>query len=104
MNLSDYNFNLVTCEEAVAAEQGGGARGALAPPKNFVFSEKILIIKEKFRVFLEGKICNILFKKCVSGKFFSSPFLYMSGKIFWFMSEKKVAGGREKILITKKKI
>ena len=78
MNLSDYNFNLVTCEEAVA--------------------------EEKFRVFLEGKICNILFKKCVSGKFFSSPFLYMSGKIFWFMSEKKVAGGREKILITKKKI
>ena len=74
-----------------------------SPPKTFVFSGNILIIKEKFRVFLEnlgirGKICNILFKKCVCRenfivigpeKFFSAPFLYVSGKIFWCMSEKK---------------
>ena len=61
----------------MAAEQGGD-RGALAPPEVKVgglsrppkkkFSGKILIIKEKFRVFLEnlgirGKICNMLFKK-----------------------------------------
>jgi hypothetical protein len=54
----------------VAAEQGGlnpeVKMGGLSPPKYFVFSGKILIIKEKFRVFLEnlgirGKICNILF-------------------------------------------
>ena len=82
-------------KNAVAAEQGG-----------LNFSGKILIIKEKFRVFLEnfgirGKISNILFRERMSGKFFcymsgkhfSAPFLYMCGKIFWFMSEKKVATG-----------
>ena len=40
--------------------------GGLSPLKYFVFSGKILVIKEKFRVFLEnlgirGKICNIFF-------------------------------------------
>ena len=66
-----------------------------------------MIIKEKFRVFLEnlgvrGKICNILFKKMYVRKIFfvicpekcfSSPFLYISGKMFWFMSEKKCRRG-----------
>jgi hypothetical protein len=67
-----------------------------------------LIIKEKFRVFLEnlgirGKICNILFKKCacrenyfVIGpeKFFSAPFLHVCVKFFG-VCPKKVAGGEE---------
>ena len=65
----------------------GGARGALA---HVVFSGKILIIKEKFRVFLEnlgirGKICNILFKKCRSGKFF---LLYVRKKFFLYVRKK----------------
>ena len=89
--------------------------GGLAPPENFVFCGKILIIKEKFRVFLEnlgtsGKICNILVRKCVCPEnffvigpenFFSAPFLYVSGKIFWCMSEKKWRREGENILIPK---
>ena len=52
-----------------------GLGGALASPEVKKISGKNLIIKEKFRVFLEnlgirGKNCNILFKKCMSGKFF----------------------------------
>ena len=78
------------------------------PPQNFDFSGKTLINKEKFRVFLEnlgirGKICNILFKKCMLGKFFLLyvrknvfiPFLYMSGKNF---RREEILMGREEIL------
>jgi hypothetical protein len=42
----------------------------------------------------------------MSGKFFSSPFLYVSGKCFWFRSEKKVAtwGGGENFNHEKKNL
>ena len=95
---------------------GGGAEvkvGGLAPPENLVFSGKILIIEEIFRLFVEnlgirGKICNTLFNKnsvfpeknfvICREKIFSSLFLYVCGKIFvplkWYTDRK--GGGHGK--------
>jgi hypothetical protein len=98
----------INCHRGYSTAPRSKSGGGLAAPENFVFSGKILIIKEKFWVFfvnlgIRGKICNILFKKCVCRETF---FVIGPEKFFQrlFCMWPECDGGGEKILIPPKNL